>query len=61
MTVGQLIEQLKSIDPELPAVFQDDWGKTWGIEDIAIDSLTNMETDEFVECAILLDRVLTEV
>jgi hypothetical protein len=61
MTVGELVKVLNNLDPELPVVFQDAWGQSWGVEDMVVDSLTDMETDLYVECAILVDRKLAEV
>lgn len=61
MTVKELMKALIELDPNMPVVFQDDHGMTWKVEDMVQDNLTNMLTDEDVECAILVDRKLAEV
>lgn len=59
LTVGNLIQRLSDLDPDMPVLFQDDHGATTHVRDMVDDYLTNLETDEKIVCAILLDYKLS--
>lgn len=60
MTVKELISKLSEADPDLPVIFGDTWGQTWPVNDLVVDYLTNMETDEEVECLIFTEQDLSQ-
>lgn len=53
MNAGTLVKKLKLLNPELEVAFTDRDGIVYEIDEVTVDTVTDILTDEENECAIL--------